>query len=93
MPEDHSGGSSEDRHQNSADRGPADGAGAEGSAEGNPAAGGSPAAGEHRSTPGERRESRPDIRAAKTETTVRRWALLLLVLIPAAYFVIQKVLS
>lgn len=38
-------------------------------------------------------EPRPDIRAAKTETRLRRWALLLLVLVPAIYFVIQKLVS
>ncbi|WP_129358386.1 MULTISPECIES: hypothetical protein [Micrococcaceae] len=39
------------------------------------------------------REDRPDIRAAKTETRVRRWALLLLVLVPVVYFVVQKLIS
>lgn len=33
--------------------------------------------------------SRPDIRAARTETRLRRWALLLLVLIPVGYFLYQ----
>ncbi|WP_129660336.1 hypothetical protein [Rothia uropygialis] len=45
------------------------------------------------SRPTQPREDRPDIRAAKTETRVRRWALLLLVLVPVVYFVVQKLIS
>jgi hypothetical protein len=37
----------------------------------------------------EDRRSRPDIRAARTETRLRRWALLLLVLVPVVYFLYQ----
>lgn len=41
-------------------------------------------------TPPEPHEDRPDIRAAKTETRIRRWALGLMILIPVVYFVVQK---
>ena len=37
----------------------------------------------------EDRRSRPDIRAARAETRLRRWALLLLVLVPVVYFLYQ----
>ncbi|OIJ33922.1 hypothetical protein BK826_10330 [Rothia kristinae] len=35
-------------------------------------------------------EDRPDIRAAKLETRVRRWALALLIAVPAVWFLVQK---
>lgn len=38
-------------------------------------------------------EDRPDIRAARTETRLRRWALALLVLVPAVWFVVQKIVG
>lgn len=34
-------------------------------------------------------EDRPDIRAARAETRIRRWALALLVLVPVIWFVVQ----
>ena len=54
---------------------------------------GAPHVPEGQSDPTEIREDRPDIRAAKAETKIRRWALALLVLIPAVYFVVQKLTS
>lgn len=37
-------------------------------------------------------EDRPDIRAAKLETRVRRWALALLIAVPAVWFLVQKLI-
>lgn len=36
------------------------------------------------------RDDRPDIRAAKAETSLRRWVLVLLIAAPAVYFIIQR---
>ena len=35
-------------------------------------------------------EDRPDIRAAKLETRLRRWALALLIAVPAVWFLVQQ---
>lgn len=88
MPEDRSEAPSGEQPQNPTDR-----EGASGGEAVEEATDGRRASEENRPAPHHTREDRPDIRAAKTETAVRRWALLLLVLIPAAYFMIQKLLS
>lgn len=42
--------------------------------------------------PSESVSERKDIRAAKLETRLRRWALAGFVLVPAVYFVVQRLL-